>query len=204
MQVIQKAALVMAAGLMLAAPVRLLGGKAAPASPSWEFDFQSTMPLGSDSFLLKGHKPGILLMATAITPELDGWRKITYAHHKYVLARDGSQPQNFPGEVQFRVTASARGDVPAESDPLTVSSDLPLNDYLLGLRFRLRVFHALRVQVIKPLEVHLVGVPADVPYDERVYRVSFRLPRVPVQDRILLEVLSPDGERLARFHFEIM
>jgi hypothetical protein len=51
--------------------------------------------------------------------------------------------------------------------------------------------------------VKLVGMPMDVPYDERIYRVSFDLGEVPLADRIVLEVLSPREERLTRFHLDM-
>ena len=204
MQVVRKIVLSITAVVLLAAPVRLLGAKAVPSSSSWEYDFHSAVPLGSDSFVLKGEKNAIVLMATAITPELDGWRRVGDGKRSYVLTAEGKQPGQYPSQVQFRVTASGRTDVPADANPLKVESELPLNDYLLGLRFQLRVFHALRVHIVKPVEVKLIGVPADVPYNERIYRLSFELPRVPVSDRMLLEVLSPEGERLARFHFELL
>lgn len=204
MQVVQKITLLVTAALLLAAPARLLGGKEEQPSSSWEYEFHSAVPLGSDCFIINGEKTGIVLMATALTPELDGWRRIGDGHRTYVLTRDGSHPHQYPSEVQFRVTASGRTDVPPEADPLKVQSDLQLNDYLLKLQFRMRLFHGLHVKVVEPAEVRVIGVPADVPYNERIYKVSFRLPRVPVTDRMLLEVLSPGGERLARFHYELL
>ena len=51
----------------------------------------------------------------------------------------------------------------------------------------------------------MIGVPADVPYDERVYRVNFDLPdNEPVTERFVLEVIRPRGERLARLHFSLL
>jgi hypothetical protein len=204
MQVVKKIVLLISAGLLLAGPVRLLAGKGEQPSSSWEYDFHSAVPLGSDCFVLKGEKSSIVVMATAITPEMDGWRRVGDGRHSYVFTAEGKQPHQYPQDVQFRVTASGRADVPSDADPLKVTSGLPLNDYLLGLHFQIRVFHALHVQVVKPADVRVIGVPADVPYNERIYKVSFRLPRIPVTDRMLLEVLSPEGERLARFHFELL
>jgi hypothetical protein len=50
----------------------------------------------------------------------------------------------------------------------------------------------------------MIGVPADVPYDERVYRINFALDKLPITDRCVLEVLSPTGERLTKFHFDLL
>ena len=57
---------------------------------------------------------------------------------------------------------------------------------------------------VAPVSVQLIGVPQDVPYDERVYRVTFDVGDLLVTDRCVLMVLSPDGERLTRFHFNLL
>lgn len=162
------------------------------------------MPLGSDVFTLEGYRGSVILIATAVAPELEGWKKTAQDGSWFVYASDGSRAYTYPRQVQFRVTASA-SERPAETyEPLEVKSERPLNDYLLGLRFRMKIFHGLQMQVVEPADVHMLGVPADVPYNERIYRLSFQLPPVPVQDRMVLEVLSPEGDRLARFHFELL
>ncbi len=169
-----------------------------------EREFHSVLPLGSDIFLLDGFKGSIMLMATALTPELDGWKWVSEGGSMFLYAGDGSRAREYPRQAQFRVTASASDHGLANDDLLTVKSDLPLNEYLLSLRFQIKIFHGLQVHILEPSDVHMVGVPDDVPYRERIYRVTFQLPQVPVQDRLVLEVLSPDGIRLARFHYELM
>ena len=57
---------------------------------------------------------------------------------------------------------------------------------------------------IDPANVRLIGVPAYEPYAERVYRVSFNTPNVPVDERLVLEVFDSAGTRLSRFHLEIL
>ena len=39
---------------------------------------------------------------------------------------------------------------------------------------------------------------------ERVYRINFNLDQIPVTNRFVLEILSPEGERLTRFHFDLL
>ena len=46
-------------------------------------------------------------------------------------------------------------------------------------------------------------MPAEVSYDERIYRIRFNLGRIPIDDRIVLEVFSPTGERLSKFHVDL-
>jgi hypothetical protein len=75
---------------------------------------------------------------------------------------------------------------------------------LLGLKFRLRDYDALVSKELKPESVRMIGVPADIPYDERVFRVSFDIGERPVTDRFMLEIYSPEGEQLGRFCFELL
>jgi hypothetical protein len=62
----------------------------------------------------------------------------------------------------------------------------------------------LQMREIQPDSVEMIGVPADIAYDERIYRVRFNVDQLPVTDRCVLEVLLPDGERLTRFHFDLL
>ena len=75
---------------------------------------------------------------------------------------------------------------------------------LLDLRFQLKFFRGLRETVIAPEQVQQIGVPEEVPYNERVYLISFRLPEVPIEDRCTLEIYAPGGKRLTRFHLALM
>ena len=191
--------------MALVCPPGTMGGpKAASASPTLEYQFHSILPLGSEMFVIDGQRGSILLMATAVSPDLDGWKRVNLGGSRFLFSADGSRPGSYPRQVKFRVTASASERAPMDYDALTVKSETPLNDYLLGLRFRVKIFHGLQVRLVEPSGIHMIGVPADVPYHERIYRISFQLPAVPVQDRMVLEVLSPEGQRLARFHFELM
>ncbi len=204
MQVQAKLAVAIVTLLLLSCPPGASGGKRASRSPTLEHEFHSVLPLGSDIFVLDGFKGSILLMATALTPELDGWKRVNEGGSRFLYAGDGSRAREYPRQAQFRVTVSASDHVVADNDLLAVKSDLPLNECLLGLRFEIKIFHGLQVRTVEPSDVHMVGVPPDVPYRERIYRVSFQLPPVPVQDRMVLEVLSPEGVRVARFHYELM
>jgi hypothetical protein len=65
------------------------------------------------------------------------------------------------------------------------------------------VFHGLRQTIVEPAAVKMIGVPDDMPYDERIYRVAFDLGDVSLDDRIVLEVLTPSGERLCKFHLDL-
>jgi hypothetical protein len=86
----------------------------------------------------------------------------------------------------------------------TISTDQTPQNLLLKLKFQLKAYHGLQARVIEPESVQMIGVPADVPYDERVYRINFALDKLPITDRCVLEVLSPTGERLTKFHFDLL
>jgi hypothetical protein len=141
-------------------------------------------------------------MGTAISPFFSGWRVVGSGPRRAVLGADGVPVQYFPSRVQFRITALA-SDNPTmlvERDMLDVNEDA--NQFLLSLRFRLKVFRGLDNTVIAPDSVEMIGMPADVPYNERVYRLSYTLPAIPIEDRIVLEVLRPDDTRICKFHLE--
>jgi hypothetical protein len=50
----------------------------------------------------------------------------------------------------------------------------------------------------------MIGVPAEIESDERVFRVSFDVGEVPVTDRMVLEVTTPEGEDLTHFPFGLL
>jgi hypothetical protein len=91
-----------------------------------------------------------------------------------------------------------------ESPEFTVATEQSPEDFLLGLRFRLRAYDGLDHSVILPKSVTMIGMPADVPYDERVYKLEYDVGDRPVTSRFLLEVYSPRGEQIARLTFGLL
>jgi hypothetical protein len=164
-------------------------------------DFHSVIPLGNeDLLLLPAHKP-FYVLASAIGPEFEGWRVVGTGPNRQVLAPDGTPVRYFPERIQFRVTASAHQAPQAtDSYPLQFSGDLEL--LLLNLSFRLEIFDGLQVTAVEPESVQIVGVPPDIPYDERVYQIVFVVGQVPISRRMVLDVRDPDGNRLCKFHLE--
>lgn len=174
-------------------------------SPSDEpvYEFHSIVPLGVESFKLEPASETVNLLASAESPLFEGVRLLGHGRNRIVLAADGSRLSRFPQQIVFRVTASARGKA-LDQKPIPVETTADLNQYLLSLRFRLKVFRGLEYREIEPKLVEQVGVPNDVPYSERVYRLAFNLDNVAVDERILLEVYDATGDRLTRFHLELM
>jgi hypothetical protein len=169
-----------------------------------ERDYHSVVPLGAERIDLKPSKRDMYILATAESPYFEGWHGRADEH--FLLSADGSKVKYYPRRIDFRLTATAmRPDLLSIDSFGTLHLTEPeVNDYLLHLGFRIIVFHGLQMTRIEPDSVRLLGMPADVPYDERIFRTSFNLPYpVPIDDRIVLEVLSPSGDRLCKFHLDL-
>lgn len=164
--------------------------------------YQARVPLGWESFKVRSSGICFYLLGTVESPKLDGWQKVTVNDRSHLLDASGQPVRVYPEELQFRITASAREKL-LENQPFTIASNIPINDYLLHLRFRLKVFHGLEARTVRPVSVEDIGMPADVSYDERIYRIRFNLGRIPIEDRIVLEVFAPTGERLSKFHVDL-
>jgi hypothetical protein len=184
----------------------MFGGDVASPLSRWELAYHSIVPLGGEVLLLKPSNQALSFLASAESIGFEGWRQVSNENTTKLLDGDGNPVERYPRFVDFRVTVSARRKTLSGLEPLVIEwkSDIQnVNEYLLNLRFRVKIFRALHVTVLEPKAVKIVGVPFDVPYDERIFRLSFDLGDVPVDDRIILEVLSPDGERLTRFHLDM-
>ena len=66
------------------------------------------------------------------------------------------------------------------------------------------IFDGLRQIVVQPDSVEMIGMPGEVPYDERIYRVAVDLENIPLTNRVVLEVRDPDGERICKFHLDLI
>ena len=191
--------------LVFAGLLALSSGAAgqSPALPNVAFEFQSVVPLGVETFKLEAAAQTINLLASAESHFFNGVRLLGHGPERVVIAADGSPIRLYPQNITFRVTASARGQA-LDQKPVPVETTTDLNRYLLSLHFRLKIFRGLEYRQVEPTRTELVGVPADVPYDERIYRLLFKVGEVAVDERILLEVYDDSGERLTRFHLELM
>lgn len=191
-------------GLLLAAS----GAASGPSSKAsvWEYDFHSIVPLGYDALRLHPAKQTVYLMASAESAGFEGMQRRNDNGRVVVTGADGEPVENYPDAIDFRVTASTKKRKLDSDDlaPHEVNAARPVSEYLLQLKFRLRIYRGLEGRTVEPDVVRLIGVPADVPYDERIYRVSFKIGAVSVQERIVLEVLDPDGNRVSKFHLEVL
>jgi hypothetical protein len=169
-----------------------------------EFNFHSPVPLGLDAIHVLELKKTVYLLASAENQSLDGLHVSRVPHFASVVRTDGSEVKTYPGALDFRVTATAIPNEFIGIPEYEISSHQSINDFLLGLKFRLKIFRGLKMTEISPANVRLIGVPSYQPYDERIFRVSFDTPNLPVDARLVLEVYDSSGTRLTRFHLEIL
>jgi hypothetical protein len=188
--------------LALGAPA-LSAGNGGDGNVDWEF--HSIIPLGYETFELRSDGAGFNVIASVENAEFDGLRRVAAPRGKQLLTRSGSPLRHYPERLTFRVTATGLPPRLTTTDAASrVNSPAELNDFLLNIGFRLKVFDALEAREIAPANVRQIGMPADVAYPERIYQVSFDLSDVPAEQRLVLEVRTPAGERFCRFHLDLM
>jgi hypothetical protein len=161
------------------------------------------VPLGIESFRIRPANQDFYLMASAENPMFLGLRRVTDGDHDKLVGGNGKVVTLYPERVQFRLTASAREKI-IDDKPYGTESKLPLDELLVQLHFRLKIFHGLEYRYVQPSYVEDVGMPRHVPYNERIYRIGFQIGKVPIEDRVVMEVFSPSGERLCKFHLDLL
>jgi len=165
--------------------------------------FHASIPAGYDILRVQPTGAVISFLGLIECPDLEGAQQVAEGMNARIVNADGKRLTHFPSSFSFRITASLRKTILAEPTDTFTSQEEP-EQLLLKLRFRLKAFHALEVREIQPESVRIIGVPSDVASDERIYRVNFNVENLPVTDRCVLEVLSPSGERLTKFHFDLL
>lgn len=188
---------------LVVAPSTLVANDKKRAAEAPSFMLRAPMPLGVEAFQDLPSKRNFYLYASVENPALDGVR-VVRSREGSVTRSDGTPLTSYPEVLDFRVTASAFEQELSGVQAEAVECRKDMNEFLLGLKFRLKIYRGLHMQIIKPKNIATIGVPADLPYDERVYRVSFDTHNIPVDARIVLEVMSPEGNRLSRFHLELL
>ncbi|MGI9103445.1 MAG: hypothetical protein ACR2IF_13485 [Terriglobales bacterium] len=188
--------------LLMAASLTATAADRRNFSREADLQYHTRIALGSESFTVHPWKSQLTVLASAESADFEGWRLETHGERHVLLDGQGQPVRFFPTRLDFRVTAGTLTRL-FGSMPFPLNASLDTNDYLLQLRFRMKVFHGLRQRTIEPEEVTLIGVPKDIPFDERIFHVSFDLDRIPLEDRIVLEVVAPSGQRLCKFHLDL-
>jgi hypothetical protein len=195
-----------ARGLTLSGLLLIVAGfafAAAKNSPKPMPSLRPNMPAGYDIMLLKPSKTTLSLIGLIECPELEGAQQVAEGLHKKLVSADGSTIKEFPQRFSFRITASLK-KVFLDSPVTSVALPDDPQKLLLNLKFRVRAYNALQVREIVPQSIELIGMPADVPYDERVYRINIDAGKLPITDRLVVEIFSPEGELLTHFPFSVL
>jgi hypothetical protein len=165
--------------------------------------FHATMPAGYSVVQLKPSGAILSLLGLIECPEVEGLQQISQGLNAKVMSPQGEVLKQFPQHFSFRITASLRKTLIDGPDRIVTTEEEP-KQLLLKLGFRLKIYDGLDMHEIGPESVTMIGVPADIAYDERVFRVSFDVGELPVTDRMILEVTSPEGEGLTHFPFGLL
>ena len=167
---------------------------------SWAFN--STIPLGTDLLVLQPSKLSVAFMVSAESEEFKSWKLIEQSDKRKIVGSDGQPIKKMPARVTFRVTAGTK-DRLTDTPGYPISTQTKLNEFLLNLRFRVKVFRGIDARILQPQEVKMIGIPADEPYNERIYRVAFDLGDVNIEDRVVLEIFEGNNDqRISKFHLE--
>jgi hypothetical protein len=163
----------------------------------------SRIPLGSDAILLQPSHRLVAILATAEAPEFEGWNLKEENKIPVLLDVAGKQVNALPKTISFRVTVSTR-DKFATSGPMPFECSKSLNDFLLDIHFQMQIFRGMDMREVKPTKAEMIGIPADEPSEERIYRATFNLGDVHPDDRIVLVLTDGSGARLSKFHLEFL
>jgi hypothetical protein len=164
---------------------------------------RSNMPAGYAVMVLKPSKATLSLMGLIECPELEGAQHVAEGSHRRLVSADGETIRQFPQRFSFRITASLKKIFIEAPDSSVDVADDP-QELLLKLKFRIRAYNGLESREIEPQSIEMIGVPADVPYDERVYRINVDTGNLPITDRVIIEILSPQGGLLTHFPFSLL
>jgi len=167
------------------------------------FPFHSPAPAGYSVVRLMPWRSDVSIIGLVECPEIEGAQRVSQGINASLVTPDGESLKHYPKSFSFRVTATLRKtllDGPSE----TVATKFEPQEFLLKLRFKLKIYQGLQRRDVFPQSVKIIGVPGDVPYDERIFRVSFDVADLPITDRMVLEILSPENERLTHFTFGLL
>src|SRR5690349_12395927 len=163
----------------------------------------SRIPLSSDRLLLEPSHTSVEVLATAEAAEFEGWTLDGTHNHPLLLDASRKPVQALPHSIVFRVTVTSRCEI-EDPDPLPIDWSKGLSDFLLDVHFRVQIFRGMQMREVDPAKTWMIGIPADEPADERIYRSRFDLGDVRPDDRIVLLVEDSSGNRLGKFHLEFL
>jgi hypothetical protein len=169
-------------------------------SQTKQYRFQARYPIDSDYIQLVPAKQKMTMFLTWECPEMESWQLIREPSRSVVRNDAGEEMKFYPQELKFRFTISARTRF-TERKPLDFETEVNAEEFKKQLTFRLKHFRGLATEAFVPVQAEIIGVPADIPYDERIYRMTFKIPKIPIEDRFAVEVFDVAGNRVAKFPF---
>lgn len=189
----------MAAALMAAALL------ASPGSVNFRYGsrFHAITPSGYSVLQLRPSGSTVELLGLVECPEIEGMQQVSEGLNAQVISAQGIPVNHFPHHFSFRITATLRRPIPEPPDQVVNTEQEP-QQFLLSLGFRLKIYNGLRMHEIAPDSVTIIGVPPEIAYDERIFRVQFDVDNLPVTDRVVLEAVSPQGEIVSHFPFVML
>jgi hypothetical protein len=161
-------------------------------------------PAGFTVIQLNPSGAQLALLALIECPEIEGAQHVAEGLNATIVSAEGVPLKHFPRDFSFRITASLRKTVLEPPEHTVVTGEDP-QQFLLKLGFRLKIYDGLNVREVEPKTVTLIGVPADIAYNERVFRLTFDVGGdLPLSDRLILEAFSPEGVSLTHFCFGLL
>ena len=168
--------------------------------------YRALIPLGSEVFSYSNEKQREIfyVMASAQNREFAGEQLWMDGQKRVLKNPDGGKVESYPRQVNFRVSVSERGGALLSDPPFPVENHgSTFDQFISGLKFEVKVFHALKARIVHPTKVAQIGPPTEMPSSERIYQVTFDLGDVPISDRMVMHVLTSEGERLAKFNVDL-
>jgi hypothetical protein len=199
-------ALALLSSLPCAAASNASGKTATPPVPRPLHVYRAMIPLGSEVFSFNNSRERevFYVMVSAHNREFEGQQLYADGEKRFLKTSAGVTVKQYPHQMHFRISVSEReGYSPLEA-PFPVEAKEPsFSEFISQLKFEMRIFHALTARILRPVSIKHIGIPPDVPASERIYDVTFDLGDVPIDDRIVMHVLTSQGDRLAKFNFDL-
>lgn len=165
--------------------------------------FTTLEHLDNDTVKLQPAGESLTFLATWISPELAKYEKVRTPSGVYIRDANGARLTKYPEKMTLRVTIGNK-TLLDDKKAFELDSNMSAEELARNVHFRLKVYDGLEYRVIEPENVKNIGMPKDVPYNERIYLVDFALKNVPIERRLMIEVLDPLDQRVARFGISLL
>src|SRR5579864_277090 len=161
------------------------------------------LPLGNDALLLEPAHHPVEMLASVECPQFEGWSLGSQDEKPVLLDAAGKPVRVLPSSMTFRVSVIS-GAKPDYENPMPLEYSKSPDQLLLDVHFKVQIFRGMAMREIQPSKEWMIGVPADEPALERIYRAQFDWGEVRPDDRIVLLVTDGAGRRLTKFHLEFL